>query len=470
MAKPRVIVISDLHISAGPLDDCDQELESCLVGFFGELFQDNGSAELVINGDFLDFVQAPPWSGPELESESPQGIPLCFKEEHSLAKLEAIFGAHATVFESLREFLNANPQNKLVILPGNHDADFFWASVRSRFVELVCGKNAALPDRLRLHLEPVYRPPNFARVWIEHGHQYDETNSFFVSGNPCWSQENPPIFEDQEGQMRLYECVGTRLLIQFVNQLEVHYPFVDNIKPFSRFLRVFATSALVRGYGPLRASVTVWNMFGFLASRLRRRPSDVLSLEEEDRRHPRFLLLDAINRLAHSEQRAFSQKLEERGFPLDRPLAMVLEDAELAEPFLKFLATHLDLLESLPEADESYLSTAPEEGMLSLGKGFFKDETKELIGAARTIVQSDAAEAVIMGHTHETVKNPPALKYVNTGCWTRYYRFDGEEKLGSWRLLKSASYDTFPYQLNYAEIVPAHDTAVHLITYREKLS
>jgi hypothetical protein len=47
----------------------------------------------VINGDFLDFVQAEPWQSPDFESETPDGVPLCFTQEQSLQKLESILSA-----------------------------------------------------------------------------------------------------------------------------------------------------------------------------------------------------------------------------------------------------------------------------------------------------------------------------------------------------------------------------------------
>ena len=73
------VVISDLHISAGPLDDCDAELERGLVCFISELSSRGEPVELVINGDFIDFAQAPPYEGIELESETDTGVPLCLR-------------------------------------------------------------------------------------------------------------------------------------------------------------------------------------------------------------------------------------------------------------------------------------------------------------------------------------------------------------------------------------------------------
>jgi hypothetical protein len=44
----------------------------------------------VINGDFLDSVQAPPLDGSDLQDVAPDGQRLCFTEGQSAAKLIAI--------------------------------------------------------------------------------------------------------------------------------------------------------------------------------------------------------------------------------------------------------------------------------------------------------------------------------------------------------------------------------------------
>lgn len=125
MSGRTSIIISDIHIGAGLLDDCDKELESHLCDFLQTLSTRVESIELIINGDFLDFVQAPPWKDPELESQTQDNVPLCHTEAHSLSKLSAIHQAHGAVFHSLGSFLASKADNRLVILPGNHDADFF---------------------------------------------------------------------------------------------------------------------------------------------------------------------------------------------------------------------------------------------------------------------------------------------------------------------------------------------------------
>src|SRR2546426_318019 len=102
-----IFVISDLHISNGALDDFDEELEQHLADFLIWITRRPESCELVINGDFLDFVQGSPWSGRELEGVTKEGVPLCFSEAQSVAKLQAIGRAHPSVFRYLRTFLSA---------------------------------------------------------------------------------------------------------------------------------------------------------------------------------------------------------------------------------------------------------------------------------------------------------------------------------------------------------------------------
>src|SRR5439155_11225955 len=114
-------------------------------------------------------------------------------------------------------------------------------------------------------LDPVYRPTMCPSVWIEHGHQHDPVNNFLFKGEPCWSANNPPIRRDQWGTERLYECIGTRFLIQFLNDLDKKYPYVDNVKPFWRFLQLFGASALRPGFGSVQAAVAVAFMDAFLA-------------------------------------------------------------------------------------------------------------------------------------------------------------------------------------------------------------
>src|SRR5262245_12398543 len=328
--SPQVlVVISDLHISAGALDDCDSVLEALLVDFLVSLTRRSTAVELVINGDFLDFVQAPPWQGPELSATSPDGVPLCFTQAQSLEKLDAIVGAHPRVFRGLRDFVAADTRNRITILPGNHDADLYWPEVQIRVKSAVGGSTEH--PQVAIHADRVYRPNLRPSTWIEHGHQYDPTNRFFTDKGSCWASDNPPIFLDANGIERLYECVGTRFLIRFINRLDRDYPFVDNVKPFSRFLRVFGASALRPGNGPLNATLATMAMLRFLGTTVLHSRSDLLRLENDgdaDSEHP---LMSVIDALSHEDRKKVEQALAEAGVQLDRPLRLWLEDPDIAE-------------------------------------------------------------------------------------------------------------------------------------------
>jgi UDP-2,3-diacylglucosamine pyrophosphatase LpxH len=464
----HVIVISDLHVGAGVLDDCDSELEGHIVEFFHELAAKRYPVELVINGDFLDFAQAPPWQGNDLESASPEGIPLCFTEKQSGDKFKAIEQAHRPIFEALGTLLEAKSENCVTILPGNHDVDLFWNSVRADFTRCIY-KNRESNARIRFHLEQVYRPSGFPAVWIEHGHQHDPCNNFKRGDISYWSQENPPMFFDVEKTQRVYECVGTRFMIKYLNQLDQEYPFVDNVKPFSRFIKIFGVSTFTPGYGPLKAAVLMWALLGYLALTVTHRPSDLLGLDRPGQ-GPHKILASVVNILSDAEKQTFSRQLADRNFIIDRPLAMFVSDKPRAEKLMAFLSENLDLIRDFREKDQSLMSLSGGSGTLTLAKGFSVDETKALKDEARNIAKSGEVRAVIMGHTHETVDYAASFQYLNTGSWTRYYRFGVEDKLSSWSLLRSNAFELFPYQLNYAEVSPDKPGSIRKYTFREKFT
>jgi UDP-2,3-diacylglucosamine pyrophosphatase LpxH len=448
----RLIVISDIHIGSGPLDDFDAELEQALIAFLDRLAVDPEPTELVINGDFLDFAQAEPWKGKDLESETVEGVPLCFTEEQSLEKLRGIMVAHADAFKALGGFLSSDATHQLTILPGNHDADFFWRRVRETFTQHVTGNHQDAAQRLRFHLEQVYRPEQFSCVWIEHGHQYDDSNRFFVGDDARWADACKPILTDRDGVPRLLECIGTRFLIRFLNALDVDYPFVDNVKPFSKFVKMFLVSAAAPGFGPLKAALAYWGLLRFVGRTLRRSPRDLLSAEAGGP-DPVREVAERLSTLTPGDAKALERKVTERGFDFKgMPLGFYVSDDARAEALLDFMCLDPGVLDGIPANDRGYLSQ-PGTGYLTLGSAFLQDETKALKTAACAIVARGDATSVVMGHTHEPVEATAELNYVNTGSWTRYYREEkGARKGASWKLLKRSALEHFPFEGAYALI------------------
>jgi UDP-2,3-diacylglucosamine pyrophosphatase LpxH len=468
MRQPTLRVVSDLHISDDPLDDFDDVLQCEFCRFLGDMSTSSRPFELVINGDFLDFVQAPPWEGAALSSTTLEGLPLSFTQEQSLAKLGAIGQRHAPVFEGLGTFLAAHEDNVVTILPGNHDPDFFFKRVSDRLKEMVCG-SANLSDRLRVYLDQVYRPAAYPGVWIEHGHQHDPANAFMVDGAARWSASSRPVFKDRDGTERLLECMGTRFLVRFLNRLDRDYPYVDNVKPFSRFVKLFWLSTFVRAQGPLRAAAAVWSMTKFLARTASWNWSDFQSMPDGTD-GARTWLGHWVEALSADERCEFMKMADEIGVPIEMPLEMYVSDEERAEELLDALGEHPERLDGWPEAPEDLLSIGDEDDALGLVQGFTADDTATLKRAASAALERGGVEVVVMGHTHQAVTPTSALSYVNTGCWTRYYRFADDEHTIRWPMLRKPNYELFPYQLNYFEVTPGGPPAGDLRLFSERLT
>ncbi|HVR58100.1 MAG TPA: hypothetical protein VMT72_14890 [Pseudolabrys sp.] len=444
-----LFIISDLHISVGDLDDFDPELEGHLVDFLSSLCDRLEPVELILNGDFLDFVQAPPWSGNDLESATSADIPLCFTEEQSVLKLSAIQAAHGRTFDALRKFLSANENNILVILPGNHDPDFFWLVIQDRFKAAVQPTSGS--DRVHFCLDRSYRPAGCPWLWIEHGHQLDPVNSFFVGDEEFWSEQRPPILTDAFGKTRLLECTGSRFLIRYLNGIDARYPYVDNVKPFSRFIKIFGVAALTPGRGPLDAAIAVTKMLGYLAGTAITRPVDLLGLEDENGDTVPHALTTWIMEASDAERQQLGEALRQRGFTLRVPLEALLDRNDELARLVDFLADNSDLVEKLGEKNAALLGE--QEGTLTLKRGFTANETEDLYRGARRVASGEIT-TVVMGHTHEAMERTNSFTYFNTGSWTRYYRFAKHEPTAAWNMLRERSYERFPFHLRYVVVKP----------------
>jgi len=458
----RLVVISDIHIGSGRLDDCDAELEGAIINFLEILAKDTLPVELVINGDFLDFVQAEPWQGTDLESQTSANIPLCFTEEQSLEKLNGIVAAHYRIFDALNVFLSSVAEHKLVILPGNHDVDFFWSEIRKKFVEVVSKGDGGVQQRLKFHLQKAYQPQNFPGVWIEHGHQYDECNKFEVHGEPRWSEEAKPVFIDNDGKPRLLECVGTRFLIKFLNHLDAEYPFVDNVKPFSKFVKMFLVSSLVPEFGLLKAAVALWAFISYFNKTAYESPVDILGGHMEQP-NPVSLFAKRFSALSPQNTKDLTSRLKRDGFDFKgMPFSFYLRDDGRTECLLDHICRNPHILDAIREEDIGYLSKKSIGGYLTLSSSYLKDETEELKAAAKNLLATESISSVIMGHTHEPVDPVDDFNYVNTGSWTRNYRDTKDQRyVRSWDLLRKSAYEKFPFELSYAQ----HSRQGKLILY-----
>ncbi len=224
--KRRKVIVSDLHLGPGTRGKF-AELEDFFFEQQWDRFltsqQAQGPTDLIIAGDFIEFWQIlgaldllPP------EEATQPGTPLLAATQRaSLKALELVLAAHAKVFTRLGKFLN-HGDNRIVILPGNHDADLLWPRVQLRIAQAIAPNDI---NRLIFVDAIAYQ---HHRVHVEHGHLYDGANRLITP--------ETPVLHDTAGKCRLQTTWGELFVARVFNDLERASPFVDNLYPESAAL------------------------------------------------------------------------------------------------------------------------------------------------------------------------------------------------------------------------------------------
>src|ERR671917_2690586 len=156
-----VVFVSDSHIGGDPGCDGFESPEE-LGALFEELAGHEGPVELILAGDFFDFLQiSPPPSGTN-------------RAALTLSRPE-----YAGMFEALKRF-NEGEQNRVIYLPGNHDAEMWW---NPEIQETL--KEQRLVDEFAFSYL-AYFEVNGERqiVYCEHGNQFDPANTVEDYGDP----------------------------------------------------------------------------------------------------------------------------------------------------------------------------------------------------------------------------------------------------------------------------------------------
>ncbi|GAB4236860.1 MAG: hypothetical protein Kow00109_10560 [Acidobacteriota bacterium] len=258
--RPGYLVVSDLHVGAGR--DPETGLLSRREDFlfdeeFAAFLAHHAEAPewwdvawtLVIAGDFLDFLQisevgpaavrAPrDAEPPRLRRDPVFGLKAGPRE--SAAKLRRAVAGHTVLFRALASFAR---RYRLVIVSGNHDAEFIYPEVREELVRILAELADAPVEELRPRVK--FRPWFHLEegIYIEHGHQYDGWNSFHYVLDPRLPEMNHLSPEDRED---LELPLGSLFVRYLFNRIELENPIADNLKPPSRFLLWFVLHEPVR--------------------------------------------------------------------------------------------------------------------------------------------------------------------------------------------------------------------------------
>ena len=229
MGKHHAFVISDLHLGGSAPEGTSPGFQMCppesrrrLARFIAQIekravldIAAKDSVELIINGDFLDFLAEEPFAS--FTGLSKVAVKKFWQIVESCDR-DSPPGER--VFEQLSKFVTAG--HRLTILLGNHDIELALPAVRSELLKLLTGGQPALVEFL-FDGEACCR----GRALIEHGNRYDGWNSVAHGGLRAYRARA----SRGEPEYPFAPPAGSTLVTEVMNPLKRIYRFIDLLKP-----------------------------------------------------------------------------------------------------------------------------------------------------------------------------------------------------------------------------------------------
>jgi UDP-2,3-diacylglucosamine pyrophosphatase LpxH len=153
-AETLVVFVSDSHIGGDP--GCDGfESPGELEALFEELAGHDGPVELILAGDFFDFLQI---------GEVPDGT--------DRAALTIGRPEYRNLFATLKRFRESEGK-RVIYLPGNHDAESFW----NPEIQETLRERGVVDEFAYYYLASIGARSERRIVYCEHGNQLDPPNT-----------------------------------------------------------------------------------------------------------------------------------------------------------------------------------------------------------------------------------------------------------------------------------------------------
>ena len=430
----NLLVISDLHLgedlrpggaSVSYLVHLEHELARFLL-HHAEHRRDGRPWRLVVNGDMVDFMSMkilPADAAGASDADDPDDdrvYGLGFSERAAQQKMEQVVSRHETVFAALAEFVKAG--HELVVVVGNHDVEFHYRLVQETFVERLCA--LATPENVAVFTARISFCPWFYyeenRVYIEHGHQFDEYCSFDYQLHPApMTQGELPAAErrNTRSKSRFALSMAHSGMRFFANQLPEYDPHTAESWGFASYFRW----AIALGWtGLARISylygLLVWKVveawYGMRNADAPRRAAHLVRMKALSRQwkltEDKLLALSALHRVPVTRRffgvlRAlFLDRLLLSGFGLVAALALVFA----MTGHLRWAAPLLLVAGVVVLNDK-------------LGKLRLASSAERLRSVPRLLQALVGVPLVVLGHSHapERVALPNGAEYINTGTW-----------------------------------------------------
>ncbi|MCO6450475.1 MAG: metallophosphoesterase [Caldilineales bacterium] len=392
MRRKTKIVISDTHIGAGgkaegnDLEDfiSDAEFVDWIHALVDESNRDDLDMELIVNGDWIEFLQIPSVDifEPHRHYDTEEYTDPRLAE--ALQRISVVHEWHPSIFLGLSDFLNPGPPRRTVtILFGNHDPELAYPEVQNRIRQMVnaVGQDADLvsfPGRTQFE----------HGVLIEHGNAYvEEVNQFSDPDHP-FDPEKPDTVERPPGSL---------FVTNYFNHVEWERPWIDGVHPITTLI-LYALA-----FEPSFA-------LDALAALLKAAPGllrGIAGAPEADQSAPTRDQL--ITELATAEQR------------LQLAARMNVDPAYAAE-FAGQVAQAFAEVGAAPPADALPGGVAGSPGAsdpVLRAKEITEHYWQVMEDKAGEIAREMGAQVVLFGHIHEAIDKrlPNGAKYINTGTW-----------------------------------------------------
>jgi len=214
------VVISDCHLSAGlqfestrnPHEDFyfDDEMVEFVQYFSTGRYGNGMDVELIINGDFFDFLNVP-YQGQFEE---------VITEQFALYKLECIMRGHPKVMNAFREFVKQEGKT-ITYNIGNHDADLFFPKLQEHFVKTIDPEGAYPSKKVRVNHEQPHIEVE-GGIYIEHGNNYEAVHLL---------NYNKPLISDGLPEPVLNIPWGSIYVLKIINRFKWERDYVDKVRP-----------------------------------------------------------------------------------------------------------------------------------------------------------------------------------------------------------------------------------------------
>ena len=138
-------------------------------------------------------------------------------------KLKLIIDAHGGVIEALKDFLSY-PNNRIVYIIGNHDAELVFESLRDYISELFAEKDRS-KFRILLNDETVYIPEE--GIVLKHGHEYEVAHHFSIK--TC-------IATDINHNKYFIPPWGSYYVTRVINKFKEGRDYINAVRPINKFI------------------------------------------------------------------------------------------------------------------------------------------------------------------------------------------------------------------------------------------